>query len=159
MTSIQDLLLRDLVSNAFTNVFSTMLKMTVELRPAGTDVNIPGERVVGSVGFAGKAIGVVYIHVSNEFAQAIAGAMLGMKPADLGTHEVDDVLGEVSNMVGGNLKSSLCDAGLPCALTIPSITRGGDFHIQSMAGGRHESFAFKYESNEIFVRVDVKPGD
>jgi CheY-specific phosphatase CheX len=159
MTSIHDLQLRDLVSNAFTNVFSTMLKMKVELRPEGTAANIPGERVVGSVGFAGKAIGVVYIHVSDGFAQAIASAMLGMTPGELGTHEVDDVLGEVSNMVGGNLKSSLCDAGLPCALTIPSITRGGDFHIQSMAGGRHENFAFRHESHEIFVRVDVKPGD
>ncbi len=160
MATVLDLNLRDFVSKAVVNVFSTMLSMQIELLPSDKDVTLPGQRVVGAVGFAGKAMGVVYIHVTDDFAKAIAGKLLGMKPEELnGSAEVNDVIGEVSNMVGGNLKSSLCDSGLTCALTIPSITRGGDFQVESLDGGRQERFAFKYQDQNVLVHLDIKAGE
>jgi len=50
---------------------------------------------------------------------------------DIGSdEEVNDVIGEVCNMVGGDLKSRLCDAGFTSSLSIPSITYGESFRIQ-----------------------------
>jgi len=59
-----------------------------------------------------------------------------------GDEEVHDVVGELSNMIGGDLKSRLCDAGLTCELSIPTITSGKEFQVQPKGWTRHERFVF-----------------
>ena len=44
-----------------------------------------------------------------------------------GEDDVKDVIREMCNMVGGNLKSAFCDAGLICEFSPPSFTTGNDF--------------------------------
>jgi chemotaxis protein CheX len=160
MANFEEISFSDFVTNAVKDVFSTMLSMKVEEIPQNSNVDFNGERIVGSVGFAGKIMGVVYIHVSAEFARIMTATLLGMKIEEV-TDEVNinDVIGEMSNMVGGNVKSHLCDAGFACALSIPSITRGIKFQIQCMDGAREERFSFKYQQHLIFVELKVKPGE
>jgi CheY-specific phosphatase CheX len=160
MPALDDISVKDFVTNAAKDVFSTMLSMKVDILDSNSEINYPGERVVGSVGFAGKVMGVVYIHVSCEFARLMTATMLGMKLEEV-TDEVsiNDVVGEMSNMVGGNVKSHLCDAGLTCALSIPSITRGIKFKIQCMDDARAERFVFKYQDHPILMELRIKPGE
>ncbi|MDD2710493.1 MAG: chemotaxis protein CheX [Verrucomicrobiae bacterium] len=160
MVNLADISVRDYVTNGVKDVFSTMLSMKVEVLDPTTTVTFEGEKMVGSVGFAGKVMGVININLTCAFAAQIAGTMLGMDPKDLlaGT-EVNDVIGEMSNMVGGNLKSHLCDAGLTCALSIPSITRGIKFQIESIEGTSHERFVFKYQDHFVAVDLRMKPGE
>ncbi|HEN21154.1 MAG TPA: chemotaxis protein CheX, partial [Desulfobacteraceae bacterium] len=74
--------------------------------------------------------------------------------------EIHDVIGEVSNIVGGSLKSRFCDSGLPCELSIPSITSGSDFHIESMNWARCERYIFGNKDHagivEVFIKKAVK---
>ena len=67
--------------------------------------------MTGSVGFAGENVtGAVYLHLSAAFANRVAAAMLGLQPEEImGETEVNDVVGEVTNMLTGGLKSWLCD--------------------------------------------------
>ena len=154
MPDINALDLRGFISGAMNEVFDTMLSMDIELADEGVHGNVGGERIVGSVGFAGKAVGSVSIHVNAAFARSITAAMLGMEEDEIeGDEEVHDVIGELSNMVGGGLKSHLCDGGLGCALSIPSITTGSDFRTEIKGWERHESLVFRHE--EQFALVDV----
>ena len=138
-------------------VFDTMLSMNIELADEGVQANVDGERIVGSVCFAGKAVGSVSIHVNEAFARSITAAMLGMEEDEIdGDEEVHDVIGELSNMVGGNLKSRLCDEGLTCDLSIPSITRGSNFRTEIKGWGRHESLVFRHQEQFALVDVYVK---
>jgi len=46
--------------------------------------------------------------------------MLGLPPDEItGETEVNDVVGEATNMLTGGLKSWLCDAGSDCAVSTP----------------------------------------
>lgn len=160
MKSINDLNLKDITAKALTGVFDDMVKMKIEEAPQSESLSFPGERVLGTVGFAGKVNGLVYIQVDGNYARDIAGSMLGLGPEDLGdAGTVNDVIGEVCNMVGGNLKSSLCDQGFPCALSVPSITRGTQFHMEVKDEARHESYIYKFQENRIGVDVVIKPGE
>jgi flagellar motor switch protein FliN/FliY len=56
--------------------------------------------------------------------------MLGIETDEIkSTEEIKDVIGELANIVAGNLKTEFLDAGLTCVISTPSITSGSDFKI------------------------------
>lgn len=158
MTRIKDVDLRGFVIHSMTGVFETMLSMKIEAEdPPQRESVTTGNHIVGTVGFAGKAMGNVSVFVSRDFGRQIAAAMLGMSVEEIGSDdEVHDVIGEVCNMVGGDLKSRLCDAGLTCSLSIPSITSGNNFRVESKGCDRHELLGFRNSHNSALVEVYVK---
>jgi len=157
MPDINAVDLRGFVSGAMGEVFDTMLSMDIELTDEGVQANVEGERIVGSVSFAGEAVGNVNIQVNEAFARQITAAMLGMEEDEIdGDEEVHDVIGELSNMVGGDLKSRLCDEGLNCDLSIPSITSGSDFKTETKGWERHEILVFRHQKQFALLNVYLK---
>ena len=127
--------IKEFMSGHLTQVFDTMLSLKANpIDPI--DPNQFPERVSGSVGFAGeKVTGSVYLHIPAAFATQATAAMLGMGEGETpGDDEVKDVIGEVTNMLGGGLKSWLCDAGAVCALTTPAVIRGQSFAVLTSSG-------------------------
>jgi chemotaxis protein CheX len=139
------------------DVFSTMLSMHAELRPDMVSPNFES-RVTGSVGFAGENVnGAIYLHLPAPFANVVAAAMLGLKPEEISDdNEVNDVVGEATNMVTGGLKSWLCDAGAECAMSTPAIIRGKSFAIEPMPDVARESLVFAVDKNFIVVEIHIK---
>lgn len=138
------------------DVFETML--TMKAAPlAGAGVPAMEERVTGCVAFAGDRItGAVYLHLAAPFAQRVAGAMLGLPAEELGEAEVNDVVGEVTNMLTGGLKSWLCDSGAECAVSTPAIIRGSAFVIEPVPEVNREWLVFDCDHNRIVVEIHVK---
>jgi len=157
MSGLNDLDLKAFVTKTLTDVFDTMLSMKLEQIDDDAEGIHGGNQIVGSVGFAGKAMGNVNILVSRDFARLICSKMLGMETDEIESEEeVFDVIGELCNMVGGDLKSRLCDSGFTCELSIPSVTGGNDLKMESMGWDRCESFSFKYRENTALVQVHMK---
>ena len=139
------------VSEAVIDVFDTMLSARLEPTDTIPSESLEDLRNVGSVSFAGDATGMVSIHVGNNFTRELAAEMLGMEVEELeGDEEIKDMLGEVGNIVGGNLKSAFTDAGLSCALSTPSFTTGTDFKIESLNMEKYERFAFRRVATSLF---------
>ncbi len=148
------------LSAAAIDVFQTMLSLP--LTPAGTvsAAGIKGERGVASVCFAGDATGIVSIQVPADLARIMAAAMLGMEPAAIeGEEEIRDFMGELGNIIGGNLKSALTDTGLRCALSTPAYTTGSDFTIESLNLERYERYAFTCQGRTLFIEMGIKISD
>jgi chemotaxis protein CheX len=159
MTDLNALDFKGFVTTSANEVFDTMLSMELESVQADASTAISGSRIVGSVSFAGDVMGSVHIHVSQHFARLITAAMLGMAMDEVeDDEEVEDVIGELSNMISGDLKSRLCDEGFPCQLSIPSTTSGSDFRIESMGWSRFERYAFRCQDHLAVVEVSIKPG-
>ena len=157
MSDINAVDLRGFISGAMNEVFDTMLSMDIDLADEGVQPGVNGQRIVGTVGFAGKAVGSVSIQVNDAFARSITAAMLGMEKDEIeGDEEVHDVIGELSNMIGGDLKSRLCDQGLTCDLSIPSITTGSDFKTETKGWERHECLIFRHQEQFALVNVYIK---
>jgi len=138
-------------------VFDTMLSM--ELTEKDVRTLADGNRIVGSVSLAGSVSGTVNIHVSDAFACQITANMLGMDLDEIESdEEVHDVIGELSNMIGGDLKSRLCDAGFTCELSIPSITSGKDFSIESKGWAVKEFVCFQHQDHIALIEAFIKNG-
>lgn len=155
--SITNAAVHDFVVRHLAEVFTTMLSLpavpVAELEPGS-----PHERVSGSVGFVGEQVsGAVYLHVPAPFAARITGAMLGLPAEETpGDADVNDVLGEVTNMLAGGLKSWLCDAGAACALTTPAIIRGTSFQVLPSEGVTQLQIGFESGAHRGLVEIHIK---
>ena len=139
------------------DVFDTMLSMKASLVPQA-DLPHHEERVTGAVGFAGPTVtGAVYLHLSAPFAKVMAATMLGLSAEEItGETEVNDVVGEATNMLTGGLKSWLCDCGYDCAVSTPAIIRGSSYVIEPSPEVEREWLIFECGSERVIVEVHIK---
>jgi flagellar motor switch protein FliN len=157
VTKINSVDVRTTVVNSVIDVFFTMLEMEIEYIQEVPAAFTEEMRTVGTVTFAGDVDGLFNIQVNDDFGRIMTAAMLGMEPEEVeGEEDVYDVIREISNMIGGNLKSAFVDAGLSCVLSTPSITNGRDFRVEAATGIRPERFLFSYSDHTIIVEAGVK---
>ena len=143
---------------ALLKTFHTMLGIKLESVHPNSVNRFVGEHVLGTIGFSGKAEGQVFLSLSNEGARNLAAKELGLRPEELtSVNDVNDAIGELLNIVTGNLKSNLCDAGLDCKLRTPQVTRVTNFKPQGVPGGSLERMAFRGPALTVFVDVSVNP--
>jgi CheY-specific phosphatase CheX len=137
------------------NVFDTMLGLRAATTTASLET--PPERVSGAIGIAGETVtGTVYIHLPEPLAREITRAMLQCTAGqDAGDSDVNDVVGELSNMIGCGLKSRLNDADIVCAVSTPSAIRGA-FAVEPPPGVRAEKFHFACLGARFAVEVHLQ---
>ena len=148
---------KKLILDTVTEVFDTMLSMEVALNESVSRSSIEGQRTVGSVNFAGDITGIINIHVSNTFARHMTASMLGMALEEIeGQEEINDLIGELGNIIGGSLKSTYTDIGMICELSTPSITNGSDFLIEALNMTSYDRLAFRCQDFDLFVELGLK---
>ncbi len=142
------------IAKSITETFDTMLSMELAKVGKVTDPGLDDQRMVGVVHYAGEVVGNLSLHVSREFAALITATMLGVDAETLTEEEeIKDVLGELTNIVSGNLKSDFLNAELSCLISTPSITRGSDFRIEPSELGIVHQWVFRHKAYEI--RIDI----
>jgi chemotaxis protein CheX len=80
--------------------------------------------MTGCVAVSGEWTGTVFLSCDPELASAAAEAMFAAEPGTLSADEVSDALGELTNMIGGNIKSLI--PGLS-RLSMPAVTVGASY--------------------------------
>ena len=150
--------LEDLIKGAVSEVFSTMLSIKTQPDSSLALLTKGGSHVATSVGFIGQVTGIVFIYSNDNYARVITSRMLGLDPKEVeGEEMVNDSMGELGNMVVGHVKSRLCDRGMSCVLTIPSIVRGSQFSIQAVTNATRIVVGFRCDNTEqIAIEVLIK---
>ena len=157
---IQSLDLKSKVSGSIIEVFDTMLALTIEPADIVELSVLKGVRNVGSVSFTGDVTGQINIQMTDQFSRILTAGMLDMELEELESDdEVKDMIGELSNIIGGNLKSAFTDSGLACQLSTPAFTTGEDFIIESFKMKRYDRFAFCHQDDIVFVELGIKFSD
>jgi flagellar motor switch protein FliN len=145
------------VNKSVLETFTTMLSLDMVKVGKLTDEGLNDTRLVGAVHYAGEVVGTLSLHVSQDFARLITCEMLGIEEGDLdGDEEIKDVLGELANIVSGNLKSDFLDSDLACVISTPSITRGADFLIKSSKMGKEFQWIYRHKSHELMIELTCK---
>lgn len=86
-----------------------------QARPGG------GDLTVGCVTVTGAWQGSVLLACPAQLARMAAAAMFDLPAEQLDDREVADALGELTNMIGGNIKSLIPG---PSRLSMPAVTVG-----------------------------------
>lgn len=161
MSNLENFDIKSHVIESIVEVFDTMVSMQIEHSDSEPQDTGDAGRLVVAVNFSGNVAGILNIQIPTDFARLMTANKLDMKPEELeGDGEIKDLLSEISNIVGGNLKSALNDAGINCVLSTPSMTYEGDFTIKSLNMERFERFVFMHQQDWIFVEVglNAQPG-
>lgn len=160
---ITDALIQETIANAMQNVCRTLLRQDAPFVDRLDIADYEREplkfQLIGNVGFAGEANGMVYLCMSDDFAVYAVGTILGMSAAEVrfsGTEVIKDAIGEVTNMTVGGFKNALCDIGFPCKLTLPTIVTGHDLTVASLKGTCRHVFRFTCATHVLVADIQLK---
>ncbi|MBU1138434.1 MAG: chemotaxis protein CheX [Proteobacteria bacterium] len=110
-------------------IFSSMVMMEIDVKRIMDDCGPLSNTITGMVGLAGTHKGILAIHVPYPVAMAITGSSLGMDVEEINA-DVHDAIGELANMLGGNVKTILSENGRDIELSLPSTISGSDYTFQ-----------------------------
>lgn len=129
----------------------------IELAPCGDDVPepVPGPFLTGCVLINGAFEGGVTIQMPLPTARYLAGLMFGMETDDVSDEETTDAIGELANMVGGNLKALVAQ---PSKISLPSVTEGTDYRVTIPGTAVAHRCTFVCEGMPVLVSLHAPGG-
>lgn len=136
---------------ATVDVFRTMLGCNVSR--TGLSINDsfqPQYDVTGIIGLSGKAHGDVVISFEQRVALSATEALLGVK-YDTINEDVVDTVGELTNMIAGNAKTSL--SSLAMSLALPTVIVGKNHSIRFPS--KVNPLALPFESDWGHFSIEV----
>ena len=100
----------------------------------------------------------LFAHELGHRPRPLPPASSACTPEELGDDdEVRDAAGELLNIMTGNFKSNLCDAGLDCKLEPPKVGITDDHRTPVEPGGGMERLAFRAGKINLFIEVTANP--
>ena len=154
----------DFTQKAVMSVYETMLNLKVEAveHAEGAAIPIgPLKGMVGSVSFAGKITGVLYMNYTEPLTLLLAERLIGVRPKSWTEPEVTDLIGEIANMVSGDMKRRTAELGFNGLLAPPLIMQGDNIVVEPkdapiVAWNRFVIPELKEELNvRVFAKLDA----
>jgi chemotaxis protein CheX len=131
-----------------THVFESMLHTTVTPVPAAP--RGAGELLTSTLHFSGAWTGATLLEITRDQALAFTGQLLDMTPPTSIDDDVLDAMGELVNMIGGNLKTIL-PSGVE--LSLPAVVRGGDYTVRMIGAKVINRWSFEGDAGVFSVTL------
>lgn len=138
-------------------IFTSMVMMDISVK--NENLNHLGKlhnSITGMVGLAGMFKGVIAIHVPYTVAFAITSNFLGMDVNEM-NEDVQDAIGEIANMLGGNIKTILSDKGKAIQLSLPSTISGAEYQLSSSGNVDRIVIEFAAAAGNFLVEFELEP--
>ncbi len=117
------------------DVIKTMAFTETKLgKPYMKNDNMAFGDVSGIIGLTGAVIGSLALSFSEACILRIVSNMLGEEMTTL-NHDIEDAVGEITNMASGGGRKILAYNGLNITAAIPTVVLGRNHSIQHVLGG------------------------
>ncbi len=127
------------------------LTLGLELTPRESTPAVPAGRTIeGCVHVSGAWTGAVVLQCGRPLAERVAHIMFSCGTRKPVLADVQDAIGEITNMVGGNVKALNKDE---CSLSLPSVVEGSDFSLRIPGTTVLLSVPFDCEGHLLLVHV------
>lgn len=129
-------------------IWASVLGMVV--RPADPAPADARGCLTGCVQITGAWQGAVTLTLPEGLVRRAAGILFDVPPEEVNTEQLHDALGELTNIVGGNIKALL--PGL-CFLALPAVVEGADYCLAFPEGRLLTQTAFQCDGWSFGVQV------
>ncbi len=118
----------DEIAQIVGSIWTSILDRVVEVDESCCDEpwTLPGRTLTGCVQLTGDFEGATLLFCTAPLARTLASVMFSEEPDTLSSEEVRDALGELVNMVAGNIKPLLPGTS---RLSLPSVVEGADYEV------------------------------
>jgi len=130
------------------SVFETMLGLDVDER--GVAWFPDADRLTAAVHLTGEWNGAVLLECDRRQACQFAGRYLSVDMPEVVDDVVRDVLGELANVIGGNLK---CVLSSGIGLSMPSVVDGSNYSLRVCRAEVRAGLAFRCAEGSFWVTV------
>lgn len=111
-----------------------------------------GEGVLGIISFVGDITWLLMVTLPKKSAESLALKFAGFELA-YDSPEMGDVVGEVANVIAGDIVARLGKDEIKVAMSLPTIMKGHDVEPLLPRGIPTHLMLFKIQDDEIFVKV------
>jgi len=149
----------EIISAATTEVFTTMLNLPASPGPVHTEpatAIAPHSGIFSLIGLAGSWAGTGCLACSGTLACRLAEHFL-MTPFEAVNEEVLDAVGEITNMIIGNVKTALEERVGPMGLSTPTVIYGRNFQTRSARVNDWIVVPFESADETLWVQLCVGP--
>jgi chemotaxis protein CheX len=139
------------IEDIVTMIWSTLMEQ--EIKP-GEGGPVEDSTVTGIVNIDGAWQGAVLVQCPYLLASQVTATLLRSetKPS---LEELCDALGELTNMVAGNVKSLLPQ---PSSISLPTVALGSQYEISVVGTRTVAAVSFSCDSQPLLVSVVQRPG-
>jgi len=140
------------------SIWMSILNLPVEVDHEGkAKVGAAGERTLtGCVHLTGDWEGAVLLFCTQALAGRAASIMFATELDELTVEEIQDALGELTNMTAGNVKPLLPGSS---RLSLPSVVEGLDYNLMVPGSKVVAEVGFSCEGHPLIVSLLRKKGD
>lgn len=147
---------RQKIVDTTVEIFTSMIMMEVETSDREVEEHSRLKHSIsGVIGLAGAFKGVLAIHLPKELAMKITSNFLGMDVDEI-NEDVEDAVGEIANMLGGDVKSFLSSSGSDIDLSLPSTISGEDYEFQSKSNAATYIVPFTCDGDDFTVELQLE---
>ena len=141
--------------NAVVDVLATMAM--IEPKPGKPYLNekrtARGD-VTGLIGVTGFSEGVISLTLDESCILKIVSNMLGEK-FDSIDEEIADAVGELTNMIAGQARTHLSDAGMSFQASTPSVVVGKNHELKHISNAPILSIPFTTPDGKLVVEISI----
>jgi chemotaxis protein CheX len=138
----------EMLAGIVKSVFITMLGL--EVSDSQAPICFSCDRLTSFVHLTGGWNGAVLFECTTQQACQFAGRILAMDPPEAVDDDVRDVIGEMANMIGGNMKSAMAPG---VRLSMPTVMEGRDYDVRFCGSQLLERLAFQCADGDFWVTV------
>lgn len=144
------------IQAAMAEIFASMVMMEIDVSETNLDLDAPlKQSLTAIIGFSGTTKGLVALHMPKEVALAITSSFL-MMDVDVINEDVKDAIGELTNMICGEVKNKLVTTGLEVELSIPTTIVGDSYDFRCGAETERLLTSFKVDAGVFTVDLQLQ---
>ncbi len=145
----------DTLCGALSNTYASICGAAPEAVEAWVP---PTEQVVGLISLVGESPLSLLISLPQETAVAVSEKFAGFK-FEFDSEDMNDLVGELANIVAGDAKSRLLKMGIETKLSLPTVVSGRDVKFNFSDQSSKYSYAFMAEEGPLRFQVVVANAD
>ena len=142
------------VAGVIAEIWASILGLDVAVAPLAEPTG-GGRSVTGVVHMSGDIEGTVSLECPRELAAKATAVMFGVDEHDLTPAEIEDAVGELTNMTAGGLKALVPGAS---QLSLPTVVEGREYHFNVPGAVPVRSVWFECDGHPVVVRVFERAG-
>ena len=145
------------VSDSVSSIFDRIFGVAPSYDGDDDSRNI-GDGVVGIISFVGDASWILMLALPKDSAETLAEKFCGFE-VDYSSPDMGDVIGELANVMAGDIVARMGVEGVKVAMSLPTVLRGQNVEPFMPKGLPDKKMHYSVLGKDVMIKIAVATSD